>query len=704
MQTNAADFITDEPFLQKVVDKYTERNGLPHDGAAALAACGGSVFAGTSQGLHRLTGKVWGPVFRNVIDFPVTALSCRDKLLLASGPGGLVSVDMNTGYNKTMLAEPVYSAVNSHGHFFVATQTEIIHISPDGGIFDIQKTNSNSALAAYAGTLYFSDGKSLFSFAVESEKIQKAALPDTVANAEIRKLNIDADKLYAATDMGIAIMDLNDASWHVLKGEIGGLPYEDVTSVDALGDVILAGFSIGAARYNGSEWHYFESGRYFPDDRVNDVLLAEDGTAWIATRGGITRIAYEPMTLAQKAAYYQKRIPLFNRMGFVGDASLAVQGDMDSLYLKSHDNENVWTGMYVAAECFRYKVTGESQALEAARASVDALLRLETIAGGNGYFARSFARVDVDENRTSGGEWRPAADPEWWWKSDTSSDELVGRFFGFSVYHDLCASAPEKQAIAASAGRTMRHIIDNDYYLIDVDGQPTTWGRWNPDFFKTDGKFQKNLNSLEILSALRTAYALTGDEIFYDHYKKLIKEHGYANNTVRSKINQPGMMNHSDDLLHFLSYYPLLKYENVDMLLEKYYYPGIRRTWSLVKKEKNPLWNFIYGAVMPEGEEFDAGGAAWLLRRMPLEVIYWPVKNSHRMDIEFDPYNGPRPDEKQSLNVLPPDERFMLKFNENPFRLDGYWNGDNAEPPSFWLLPYWMGRYYGFIREPVVMK
>jgi len=157
------------------------------------------------------------------------------------------------------------------------------------------------------------------------------------------------------------------------------------------------------------------------------------------------------------------------------------------------------------------------------------------------------------------------------------------------------------------------------------------------------------------------------------------------------------MQNHSDDLLAFLSYYPLLKYEKDPVLLNDYYRKSIRRTWGLVREKRNPLWNYIYGASMP-GEDFDAEGAAWFLRRAPLDLVYWGVRNSQRADIEIDPGRGGRPGELQAKKPLPPDESFMLKFNENPYRLDGFWNGTNSETPSYWLLPYWMGRYHGFIR------
>ena len=38
----------------------------------------------------------------------------------------------------------------------------------------------------------------------------------------------------------------------------------------------------------------------------------------------------------------------------------------------------------------------------------------------------------------------------------------------------------------------------------------------------------------------------------------------------------------------------------------------------------------------------------------------------------------------------------MHKWNGNPYEVDGG-GGTEEEDPTFWLLPYWMGRYHRFI-------
>jgi len=49
---------------------------------------------------------------------------------------------------------------------------------------------------------------------------------------------------------------------------------------------------------------------------------------------------------------------------------------------------------------------------------------------------------------------------------------------------------------------------------------------------------------------------------------------------------------------------------------------------------------------------------------------------------------------------LPADERPLGKWNSNPYRLDSSGEGRSEDDGAYFLLPYWMGRYYGFIEEP----
>jgi hypothetical protein len=77
---------------------------------------------------------------------------------------------------------------------------------------------------------------------------------------------------------------------------------------------------------------------------------------------------------------------------------------------------------------------------------------------------------------------------------------------------------------------------------------------------------------------------------------------------------------------------------------------------------------------------------------MPVDTIEWTVKNSHRKDIVME-QEGDRFQHRQAKALLPPDERPVMKWNTNPFDVDGGNDGRGEDDGAAFLLPYWMGRY-----------
>jgi hypothetical protein len=81
-----------------------------------------------------------------------------------------------------------------------------------------------------------------------------------------------------------------------------------------------------------------------------------------------------------------------------------------------------------------------------------------------------------------------------------------------------------------------------------------------------------------------------------------------------------------------------------------------------------------------------------------MDLIEWTVRNSARQDVPVDAAHD-RFRQGQSTTLLPPDERPIMKWNGNPFQLDGGNGGRSEDDGAFFLLPYWMGRYLGLWLE-----
>ena len=463
----------------------------------------------------------------------------------------------------------------------------------------------------------------------------------------------------------------------------------------------------GAVCLREGQWEYWAGPRYLLSDEVLAIAADADGGAWVATSAGLTHLTRSEMILEEKAGFYEEQIEARHRRhGYVTSCRLAGPGDTSAHTHDASDNDGLWTAIYSTAECFRYAVTGDPDARRLAWESTKALLDLERRTPISGFPARALVKVGEDVIK-SGGEWHvtegyhapgeaeagPSPDGAWEWKGDTSSDELDGHYFALSIYYDLVANDVEKQEIREVVERMTDHLIDNGFLLIDLDGRPTRWGVFSPELLNGSWEPERGLNSLSILSHLRSAYHICGHERYLEAARGLIEDHHYALNTINQKIMPPGEINHSDDELAFVCYYPLLTYET-DPGLRQLYLLSFERSWRFERPERNPLWNLMYGALT--GNPCDVEAAVQTLAELPLDLCNWPIRNSVRNDIEVAPRSG-RFGEVESKLPVRADELPAGRWNANPYRLDGGGDGSSEEDGAHYLLPYWLGRYHGLI-------
>ena len=471
------------------------------------------------------------------------------------------------------------------------------------------------------------------------------------------------------------------------------MPVAGVTAIATATDgAIWYGSATGLVRFDDKtnprdRVQYFAGQRYLPDDAV--VQLTPDAARgmWVRTETGVSHIELRSMSLAAKAALFEHRIHTrHDRHGMVAPSRLRVPGDLTTNQMRDDDNDGLWTAMYAAAECFRYSATKSPEALANARKSLNALLFLEEVAGRRGFPARSY--IEKGEPMPKGGEWHWTEDARYYWKGDTSSDELVGHFFAFGIATDLLPDVALKARIKATTRRIIDHILTHGYELIDLDGKPTRWGRWSPRYFEMTPE-DSSLNALELLSFLKTAAHVTGDARYQREYRKAALETGYAERTTRYKqLRQE--INYSDEELAMLPFYGIFRYEKDPALLDKYFRPAVDQWWENIVREDNPLWTLIYLQGHPDAA-LDLRPAVRTLYRMPVDTIEWSVLNSRRADVEMDTARD-RVRRPQARTLLPPDERPAMKWNGNPFIIDTNAGGRGEEDGVAFLLPYWMGR------------
>lgn len=491
------------------------------------------------------------------------------------------------------------------------------------------------------------------------------------------------------------------------------LPWTEINYVEEIDGHLWFGSTKGAFMLkNDGKFNYYYGKRWLPDNNVKHISKGTDGSILMVTDKGLGQIVFEKMTLFDKAQYYEKQVrDRHIRLGFNATLVDMDNGNFDTGRLSDSDNDGLWTTMYLAGQVFRYAVTQSEEALQNCRESMDAMERLFSINPVPGFPSRSFERSGYIERLGDPERWQHTDDPEWDWKSTTSSDEAIGHIFAYGAMAELMDNDLKDRAIAL-IDTLMGHIVQNDMYLVDFDGKPTTWGRWNPEYVNARPKMvgDRKINASNIIGMLQTAYHFTGKEKYKEKAFDLMENHGYLDNLMWpmkdvamapddaddwSKMLSESW-NHSDDEMYFVGYWGLYRYAFNDTLKTKFK-EAIIDHWEIERPEKEGAWNIM--TALTGTRDFDLEEAAWYLREHPMDMVTWEVLNSHRKDIAFI---APNFREQTTKEVLPPDERRIQRHNANMFTLDGGRNGtEEYSAGDIWLLPYWMGRYLGVISEPM---
>lgn len=720
--TTQAQPVADTPFLQETAERYSLGSPEADDVRSVAIDAQGNVWAATRAGVYTLskTSNRWnavealqGPAFvafadsRGVVWIgawdglyrvaraslqkisgiaqPVSALCEVDGAIVAFGPDGMWRVKGDTVTPQRLPCARSVRAVlpDGSGGVWIGTDVGLFHYSPSETTWRFDE--------------------------------------DYLLSASVRGLAF-------APDASLWIGGLGGITVHRDGKRVGqltttdGLPSVQVQCVCRAPDGRMwIGTPAGVARTDGKRWSLLHSLRWLPEDDVRDVAFDSEGTAWVATAGGISAIRHRRMTLAEKAEHYLN-VCLARHVrepGLVEKCLLQVPGDVNTWKPRDDDNDGEYTGMYLALESFRYAVTGNPSARANGRKAFGALRFLQTVTGTPGFVARTVIPADWkpmnDPNRVYTDaewadehvraprykrvheRWRLSQDAKWLWKGDTSSDEITGHFYGYLFFYDLAADEQDKAQVHEHVRRVMDYIIEGGYVLRDIDGAHTRWGVWSPEKLNGDPDWapERGINSVEILSFLKATYHITGDAKYEREYRKLLDEHGYRENVKRAKTFNPAWRTHIDDELLALAFPALLLYET-DPELRPLYRQALDTWYEGVKCDQNPWFHFLYASLT--GTQPEMEDSLMFLRDAPLDLVRWTVDNTRREDLKL--LRSPEIESWQTDRLPPPSERGVMRWDGNPWVAVQGDGGHTESDGVFWLLPYWMGRYYGYIQPP----
>ncbi|MEN7547109.1 hypothetical protein AAG747_04275 [Rapidithrix thailandica] len=704
--TTNAQLIQDTVFQQAVSLKYS----LPSELSEArlkkvLVDYNDIVYVLSDKGLYRV---LEGQLLKDILYRPLAGKTPLD-----------ICLQENTGYMYYLYEDEWLTNAYAGIHYASVPKGKYTHlaVAEDGRVLLVAKASatvyqkdgfqkinlpkgSMVAVKVHQGVFYYCTGRAVF-------RLNNFTWEKIHEGEGIRDIAFGPTDVYIATRKGYYCLSIRDFR--------NTLPVQEQLPVNELNTLLVNQHDVWAATPEGAfklspegAFRYFASQRWLDENKVIDLAVDSEGNAYFLTPGGLNKVQYQGQTLAEKATYFQRKIRQKHiRYGLISPLRYQKAGDIRTAQLTDTDNDGLWTAFYMGSQAFRYAVTGEAKAKRYVWEAFEAYERLLSINSLDGFPSRTFERKGYKVSDPE--RWRNSPEEAWEWKGHTSSDEFVGYIWVAALMDQLIAQTPEeKYRVAQFIDKILMHVLNNDYYFVDIDGKPTTWGRWNPEYINQypETVVDRKLGSTTLIAGLQLGYHVTGKEIYKREIEKLFKEHGYLDN-IRIDVNcirtTPGVIydghnmgaggwNHSDDEMAFLTYWVLYHYA-LDGSLKTTYGEVIENHWQIEKPEKNALWNLItYGTA----GKMDPEATGWHLREFPMDLIRYDVRNAHRKDLRYLPENFRG---QSTEELLPPGERKIHRHNANPFTLDGGSGGTAELAGDEFLLPYWLGRYLEVIDE-----
>ena len=693
------DPIRDNMYLQEVGSKVVTSEPL-----RAVTIFEGALYAASNNGLFLLEDDKLQPV--RELQLPITRLVATEDSLWAIGKPGLHR--FHNGAWKKISNERITDITEHLGDVVIAVNNRLARVVEEGleylvqsgGPFPIQRVVSHceTLYVQGSGRLTMFDGIRIGGRNVYNWSSDEAWDWGALPSRHITDAMSLGNRLFLATDRGLGV--LRGMSLTTLRGE-QGLCYEDTTCLSrGFEKDLWIGTARGAIRMVDGSFHYFAGQRWLPHDRVN-AIATDANKVYLATDKGLGIIEYKPFTLLKKAAYYERHLEEWGqkRLGFTH--KLEWDKELNEYVREISDNDGGYSGNYLAAQSYRYAVTKDPVARTEAAKTFQALRWLRRMSGIPGLPARSVWVKNERGHKAMHGsgeadaEWHDTAYPAFEWKGDTSSDEICSHFYSTALFLKHVAQGDEINQAKEHLLSIAHHLIDHGWKLMDSDGKPTRWGRWDPEYFRTEeGLYDRGLQALQMLSFIKTSATVNGDAKSIEAYEKLIKM-GYPEFTVRQRNTFP-----PSGILHFLdelglwSYANLLEHEDSPRL-RSIYRRSLERSFEIIRIEQNPWFNFVYGALT--GNDCEIEPAVRHLREWPLDMVSHSYQNSHRSDLQTPP--GYK-DYKGGARTFSPRETEPMRWDHWAMQPDGGTGGRDVVEPGAWLLAYWMGRFHGFIGAP----
>jgi uncharacterized protein (TIGR03437 family) len=332
----------------------------------------------------------------------------------------------------------------------------------------------------------------------------------------------------------------------------------------------------------------------------------------------------------------------------------------------------LWTGAWLAAEAFRYNVTRSPDALANVRTAVAGLKALADVTADN-LLARCMAPEDspyaqgIASEEAANGIYHA---PPWIWVGNTSRDQYVGAIFGLGAAYDLVDDAAVKASISDLVTRLVRFLTGHNWSVVMPDGSSSTTFLVRPD---------------EILALLQVGRHVNPDQFsfYYDTQRILLS----ATVAAPIAVDIASDSSYFKFNLDYMSFYNLVRLES--SFAGNIYLGAYKLVRGHTASHQNAFFDIVDRALQGADATRDA--------EMRTLLDQWLARP--RRDFYVDVSKQVAVCGSQACQPVPVPLRPPASFlwESNPFLLTGGGSGVIENSGIDYILPYWMGRYYGVI-------
>ena len=423
------------------------------------------------------------------------------------------------------------------------------------------------------------------------------------------------------------------------------------------------------------------------------------------------------------------------------------------------ENDGLWSALYLTAEAYRYGATHDPEAADNIRLLLEGQRKRMAITGVPGLYTRQLINPEIKgmscpqapsayypDKEKDDNQWVKVGsdgcvqtvDPQtdqfvssshcgldefagWCWLDNVSQDEYSGHMLAHAAVAALVADVPDIQADNAKLLLQIgQHLLEHGLELHDWDGRLTEHGKLWPT------ELLGGYNAAMSLAFMKTIVFATASKELSDFLERCmlmrnqsdpescLQGYGVAERPFSELVGKASLYlgcasNWNNFAMHMLSLHTLLMLERDPELRATYQAaltddmfdpPGAERP---LREQNNSFYDFMFAAdkalgPKSDGPAFDAvENGVCMLRQFPASehkaAVSCPPDKC--VPVCEDRFGKPMTDYPRQVA-----ERCIGTFMwwGSPYTTAGCQeNLRNIKPPADYLLPYWMGRYYGFI-------